>query len=187
MQGFPRGMMGILAARLKRWHACAPTLGVLCSIQWGYRLQFLACPPFWWNNHNLSFGEGFPSPEGENPHSPRQRDNPSCPTGEHGRGVLQPLLLLPKKGGGLRPILDLWQLNKHLNISNVAKAAKSMVPSCDLVLEAMCEPPFEPLESLDLRMLSYKTALLLAMASAKHVGDLHALSVCPTCIQFVLD
>ncbi len=66
---------------------------------------------------------------------------------------------------------------------------KSMVPSWDLVvvLEAMCEPPFEPLEALDLRMLSYKTALLLALASAKRVGDLHALSVHPTCVQFALD
>ncbi len=64
---------------------------------------------------------------------------------------------------------------------------KSMVPSWDLVLvlEAMCEPPFEPLESLDLRMLSYK--MLLALASAKCVGDLPVLSVHPTCIQFVLD
>lgn len=35
--------------------------------------------------------------------------------------------------------------------------AKSMVPSW-VVLEAICEPTFEPLESLDIRMLSYKTA-----------------------------
>lgn len=66
---------------------------------------------------------------------------------------------------------------------------KSIVPSWDLitVLEAMCEHPFEPLESADLRMLSYKTALLLALASAKRVGDLHALSVHPSCIQFTPD
>lgn len=49
-----------------------------------------------------------------------------------------------------------------------------MVLSWDLivVLEAMCEPPVEPLESLNVRMLSYKTALLLVIASAKRVGDL---------------
>lgn len=51
----------------------------------------------------------------------------------------------------------------------------------------MCEPAFAPLESLDLRILSYKMALLLPLASAKHVGDLHVLSVHPTCIQFALD
>ncbi len=64
-----------------------------------------------------------------------------------------------------------------------------MVPSWDLVvvLEAMCEPPFEPLEALDLRILSYKTALLLALALSKHVGDLNALPVHPTCIHFALD
>lgn len=40
---------------------------------------------------------------------------------------------------------------------------KSFVPSLDLivVLKAMSEPLFEPLESLDLRMLFYKTILLL--------------------------
>lgn len=51
----------------------------------------------------------------------------------------------------------------------------------------MCEPPFEPLESLDLRMLSYKMALLLLLELAKHMGDLHALSVHPSCMQFALD
>lgn len=50
----------------------------------------------------------------------------------------------------------------------------------------MCEPLFEPLESLKLRMLSYKTDLLLTLASTK-VGDLHALSVDPSHIQFGLD
>lgn len=58
---------------------------------------------------------------------------------------------------------------------------KSMVPSWDLivVLGAMCELLFEPLESLDLRMLSSETILLLVLASAKCAGDLHALSVHP--------
>lgn len=51
----------------------------------------------------------------------------------------------------------------------------------------MCEPLFESLESLELRMLSYKTALLLTLASVKHVSNLHALLVHLSCIQFVLD
>lgn len=64
---------------------------------------------------------------------------------------------------------------------------KPMVPSRDLivVLEAMCEPLFEPLVSLELRMLTYKTTQ--ALLSATHVRDLHVLWVHPSCIQFALD
>lgn len=56
---------------------------------------------------------------------------------------------------------------------------KPSVPSWDLVLvlEALCEPPFEPIKSVDMKFLSYKSALLLALTDAKQVGDLHALSV----------
>lgn len=47
----------------------------------------------------------------------------------------------------------------------------------ELVLRAMEKAPFEALETADLKWLSFKTALLLALASAKRVGELHALSV----------
>ncbi len=43
---------------------------------------------------------------------------------------------------------------------------------------------FEPLQSSSLRALSLKTALLLALASVKRVGDLQALSVNPACLEF---
>lgn len=66
---------------------------------------------------------------------------------------------------------------------------RSSVPSWDLpaVLEALCGPPFEPMESVDIKLVSYKTALLLALASAKRVSDIHALSVHPSCTQFAPD
>lgn len=66
---------------------------------------------------------------------------------------------------------------------------RSSVPSWDLpiVLEALCGVPFEPLDSVDIKLLSYKTALLLALASAKRVSDMHALSVHPACAQFAPD
>lgn len=53
------------------------------------------------------------------------------------------------------------------------------VPSWDLpvVLKALCGSLFEPLDSVDIEFLSYKTAFLLALASAKRVSDIHALSV----------
>ncbi len=59
------------------------------------------------------------------------------------------------------------------------------VPPWDIptILRALKGPPFEPLQSLSLRVLSLKTALLLALASVKRVGDLHALSVNPVCLE----
>ncbi len=52
------------------------------------------------------------------------------------------------------------------------------------VLRALKGPPFEPLQSTNLRSLSLKTALLLALASVKRVGDLQALSISPACLEF---
>ncbi len=60
------------------------------------------------------------------------------------------------------------------------------VPTWDLptVLRALKSPPFEPLQSVDLRPLTVKTALLLALASVKRMGDLQVLSVSPSCLEF---
>ncbi len=60
------------------------------------------------------------------------------------------------------------------------------VPPWDLevVLRALSQPPFEPLTSVGLKELSLKTTLLLALASAKRIGDLHAFSVDSDCIRF---
>ncbi len=60
------------------------------------------------------------------------------------------------------------------------------VPPWDLevVLRALSQPLFEPLTSVGLKELSLKTTLLLALASAKLIGDLHAYSVDSYCIRF---
>jgi len=60
------------------------------------------------------------------------------------------------------------------------------VPVWDLsiVLEALKAPPFEPLESVELKYLSLKTVLLTALASVKRVGDIHALSSSAACLEF---
>ena len=65
---------------------------------------------------------------------------------------------------------------------------RSVVPDWDLsmVLEVLAQQPFEPLGDISLRLLSFKTALLLALASAKRVSDLHALSVHSSCTKFSL-
>ncbi len=62
----------------------------------------------------------------------------------------------------------------------------STLPTWDLalVLDALTGPVFEPIQSASLRALSLKTALLLALASFKRVGDLQALSIEDSCIEF---
>jgi hypothetical protein len=57
--------------------------------------------------------------------------------------------------------------------------SKPMAPTWDqaLVLDALCEPLFKPLKSVDLKVLSYKTA------SAKRVRDHVQFGVCMACVQ----
>ena len=62
---------------------------------------------------------------------------------------------------------------------------RSQTPSWDLplVLEALCQQPFEPLENREDKWVSLKTAFLLTMVSAKRVGELHALSISCECLR----
>ncbi|KAI2644945.1 ORF V: Enzymatic polyprotein [Labeo rohita] len=63
---------------------------------------------------------------------------------------------------------------------------RSRVPPWDLslVLEALCRPPFEPIEEISDRHLTIKTVFLIAITSLKRVGDLQALSVAPSFLDF---
>ncbi len=63
---------------------------------------------------------------------------------------------------------------------------RSRIPPWDLavVLEALCRPPFEPIEEISDHHLTLKTVFLLAITSLKRVGDLQALSVAPTHLEF---
>ncbi len=60
------------------------------------------------------------------------------------------------------------------------------VPHWDLptIMRALKGPPFEPLQSSSLRVLSLETTLLLTLAYVKRVGDLQALSINPACLEF---
>ncbi len=60
------------------------------------------------------------------------------------------------------------------------------IPSWDLslVLRALHYGPFEPLKTVEPKFLSMKILLLLALASIKRVGDLHAFSVDDSCPEF---
>ncbi len=61
-----------------------------------------------------------------------------------------------------------------------------LVPSWDLsiVLAGLQRSPFEPLDSVELKFLSAKTALLTALTSIKKVGDLQEFSVSEECLVF---
>ncbi|XP_073529664.1 dynein axonemal heavy chain 8-like [Phyllobates terribilis] len=53
-----------------------------------------------------------------------------------------------------------------------------MIPwDLNLVQEALTKPPLEPLEEVSEKILTLKTAMLVALTSARRVSDLHALSV----------
>ena len=45
-----------------------------------------------------------------------------------------------------------------------------------LVLQSLMNPPYEPLKTVEERVLAHKALFLIALASAKRVGELHALS-----------
>ncbi len=84
-------------------------------------------------------------------------------------------------------------LGRHRLVSSFMRGAKRLrpvrppsIPSWDLsvVLKGLLEPPFEPLESAPLRILTLKFTLLLALASFKRVGDLQTLSVSESCTEF---
>lgn len=53
-------------------------------------------------------------------------------------------------------------------------------PAWDLniVVGALSRPPFEPLAQIDLKWLSYKTAFLLAITTAKHVSMPYQSTIC---------
>ncbi len=61
-----------------------------------------------------------------------------------------------------------------------------LVPSWDLsiVLAGLQRGPFEPLDSVELKFLSLKTALLTSLTSIKRVRDLQAFSVSKECLVF---
>ncbi len=89
--------------------------------------------------------------------------------------------------------VDGRSLGKHDLIVRFLKGAKRMnpsrpplVPSWDLsiVLAGLQRGPFEPLDSVKLKFLSLKTALLTALTSIKRVGDLQAFSVSEECLVF---
>ena len=69
---------------------------------------------------------------------------------------------------------------------------RNVVPSWDVafVLEALRRPPFEPIETCSVKLLTFKTAFLMALATGRRVSKLHAVQVeglsCPKDRSFIL-
>ena len=64
------------------------------------------------------------------------------------------------------------------SFSKAARPERLHPPNWDvsLVLQSLTRAPYEPLRSADERFLAQKTLFLIALASAKRIGELHALS-----------
>ncbi len=65
-------------------------------------------------------------------------------------------------------------------------AARSRVPTWDLtiVLQGLSLAPFEPLVVVPTKFFTLKALFLLAISSLKRIGDLQALSVALSCLEF---
>ena len=63
------------------------------------------------------------------------------------------------------------------SLSSRAPPKRPSMPKWDLniVLSALCKSPFEPLDTVDVLHLSFKTAFLIAWGTASRVSELHAL------------
>ncbi len=92
--------------------------------------------------------------------------------------------------------VDGRSLGKHDLIVRFLRGARRLnpsrpplMPSWDLsiILAGLQRGPFEPLDSVELKYLSAKTALLTALTSIKRVGYLQAFSVSEECLVFGSD
>ncbi|MCS5643737.1 MAG: hypothetical protein NZ807_10805 [Dehalococcoidia bacterium] len=84
--------------------------------------------------------------------------------------------VLRHKGTDLTNSQELGMLVQSLDLQR--PAIPSTVPKWDLalVLRRLTEPPYEPMHAASTRLMAAKTAFLLGLASAKRVGELHAMT-----------
>lgn len=93
---------------------------------------------------------------------------------------------------GIQTLLSMQSSTGYTFLSGRSQSEappRQVVSPWDLqtVLDGLGGPLFEPLDRTEIRFLSFETALLLALSSAKRMGDLCALSVHPSCISFSQD
>ncbi|XP_073677299.1 uncharacterized protein [Garra rufa] len=114
-----KGCSGPLVLHAESWRACAVHPWVLSTIIRGYRLQFAVKPPVF-NSVLMSTAEGNSAQvlEEEIASLLKKRAVRIVPPEDSHQGFYSRYFLIPKRGGGLRPILDLRILNKHLRKYN---------------------------------------------------------------------
>lgn len=84
--------------------------------------------------------------------------------------------------------------NEHLsllikNFSIERPRQRRLIPSWDLslVLKSLLSLPYVPLNSIDLKWLTYKCCFLLALATGRRRSEIHALSISDACFRFAAD
>ncbi|XP_067247019.1 uncharacterized protein [Chanodichthys erythropterus] len=65
-----------------------------------------------------------------------------------------------------------------------AVRTKTLTWDLAIVLQGLAEAPFEPIEEVSDTFLTLKTVFLSAISSLKRTGDLEAMSVAPSCLEF---
>jgi len=67
--------------------------------------------------------------------------------------------------------------------------SRSLFPQWNLalVLESLLGEPYEPLQEADIKFLTYKCVFLLTLATGRRRGDVHALSMSPSCLRWAKD
>ena len=87
-------------------------------------------------------------------------------------------LVLALKGRDLASSREITMLLHSLSRSVDPVELRPPAWDVALVLQSLTEAPYEPLRTCDERFLAQKTLFLLALASAKRIGELHAFSYC---------
>ncbi|XP_024141773.2 uncharacterized protein LOC112154824 [Oryzias melastigma] len=107
--------LGPLSANARAWRDCGASSWVMKTVTRGYRLQFAFTPPrFNGILHSQAHGERARILQAEIAALMNKNAIQPVPPAQSADGFYSRYFLVPKRDGGLRPILDLRALNKYL-------------------------------------------------------------------------
>ena len=69
---------------------------------------------------------------------------------------------------------QLSALIASFEIYHTSRLPKTVDWDLSVVLNALAKPPFEPIASAHIKLLAWKTAILVMLASARRSGEVHA-------------
>ena len=111
----PAPAVGSLAQRMQHWRPIVKSEWILKTIEKGYRIQFMHSPPsFSRIIHSQAVGEAAHFLAAEIKSLLEKRAIQVVPPAQAMSGFYSRYFIIKKKGGGMRPILDLRTLNTHL-------------------------------------------------------------------------